>query len=693
MAFKYIPDRAGLEDDVAAKFSASLAPFLNDVVKSMGIAGPDDPNAAMFAIPPSSINNDLKVTERPLCAKCSNLNDEALHSERGFMHSQSLEDLYGSAKSCALCNLMRLKLWEEMVWSRESCDDSPNASFTDAQLTEGLRKLAAERGGVWPEAAPILLKSEGSDSSGYEHIMLFTFVAFLEPRGDSSHTYNLWYQGFTLGKLLLHEDKADSARPLLPRGDERSTLQRMREWLDACDAELDAWSKRLTDTKLPTRVLDLQLIGNKTDAVQNSDLRLLETKGISGRYATLSYCWGGYTDCMTLKSNLEERCSRIRYNELPILFQQAITVTRGLGIKYLWIDALCIVQDDAEDWKSEAARMADIYWNGVCRLAVTHCQNPTESFFPPKEIVASVRVPNLEDKEDCTNTRQHSSPASSDGDTEDDDDDGGPSSSRSNEKRHGQESMVEQGEVNSALDSFNNLCRRALAEVGAKYDSKREEPPKTNKVFFSLPKSYERDIDGGHLNSRGWVLQERLLSPRTIHFTTNYMYFEGQDDICGEDWVRRQFTWLSCVKKRSRSSRSMLFPEDSIRGFESNFTKRPTSGRAAELLMQRNLFAQTNYRHASDSADSWLTIAKSYNGCNFTHTTDKLVAIAGLVKRKKTTPGSQYAGSVSGSQFLRLTPSLTDCNRRTSLDCGRKRSTSISPGLQLVLESSLASTI
>ncbi|KAK3302752.1 heterokaryon incompatibility protein-domain-containing protein [Chaetomium strumarium] len=644
MDFKYVPDRSGLEDDLAAKFSASLAPFLNDVVKTLGIAGPDDPEGAMFAIPPSSISNDLVATERPLCAKCSNLNDEALHSEEGFIHSQSLEDLCGSAQTCALCHLMRLKLWEEMVWSRESCDDSPhNACFTDAQLSEGLRKLAAERGVLWPEEAPIFLKSEGSDSSGYEHIMLFTLVAFLEPRGDSSHTYKLWYRGFTLGKLLRHDDRAESARPLLPRGDEPSTLQRMREWLEACDADLVSWSKRLTDTKLPTRVLDLQSLGND----QDSDLRLFETKGISGRYATLSYCWGGYQGCRTLKANLEERCARIRYSELPALFQQAITVTRGLRIRYLWIDALCIVQDDAEDWKYEAARMADVYWNGACRLAVTHCQNPTESFFPPREVVASVRVPSLEEKEDHAEARRHSGPASSDWETEEEEDygDGGPSSS-SDANNHGQQPIIEQENPKSTLDSFQDRFSHALVEVGAKYDSKREAAPETHhKVFFSLPRNYERDVDLGHLNSRGWVLQERLLAPRTIHFTADHMYFEDQDDICGEDWVRRQFTWRSCIKKRSKSSRSILFPEDSIRDFEGGYANYATSGRAAELLMQRALFAQRNYRHLSDSSDTWLTIAESFNRCNFTYQTDRLVAIAGLVKRKQSTPGSQYAGS------------------------------------------------
>ena len=96
---------------------------------------------------------------------------------------------------------------------------------------------------------------------------------------------------------------------------------------------------------------------------------------------------------------MEERCSNISFYEIPELFQQAVAVTRGLGVRYLWIDALCIVQDDPEDWRVEAANMADIHFNGACRLAVTDCQNPTQSFCPPKDIIASVRLPKFEQKE------------------------------------------------------------------------------------------------------------------------------------------------------------------------------------------------------------------------------------------------------------------------------------------------------
>lgn len=125
-----------------------------------------------------------------------------------------------------------------------------------------------------------------------------------------------------------------------------------------------------------------------------SDLRLLETVGQRGRYVTLSYSWGGYKEFRTLKNNYEDRKEGIPFKQLPPVFQQAIKITRGLGIRYLWIDALCIIQEDAEDWSQEAARMSEVYWMSAVRLAVTDSTNPTEPFFPPKENV-SVKMPHL----------------------------------------------------------------------------------------------------------------------------------------------------------------------------------------------------------------------------------------------------------------------------------------------------------
>lgn len=72
---------------------------------------------------------------------------------------------------------------------------------------------------------------------------------------------------------------------------------------------------------------------------------------------------------------------RIPWAELPNTFQDAITVTRMLGLKYIWIDSLCIVQDDAQDWEREAAKMAIIFEAAYVTIAATAASNGSVCIF------------------------------------------------------------------------------------------------------------------------------------------------------------------------------------------------------------------------------------------------------------------------------------------------------------------------
>jgi len=75
-----------------------------------------------------------------------------------------------------------------------------------------------------------------------------------------------------------------------------------------------------------------------------------------GHYATLSYCWGGKMPLVTTRKTLKQHLQSLNIQDLPLMFRDAITITRLLGIRYLWIDALCIVQDDHQDWGNQAPR-------------------------------------------------------------------------------------------------------------------------------------------------------------------------------------------------------------------------------------------------------------------------------------------------------------------------------------------------
>ncbi|KAH6653240.1 heterokaryon incompatibility protein-domain-containing protein, partial [Truncatella angustata] len=78
-------------------------------------------------------------------------------------------------------------------------------------------------------------------------------------------------------------------------------------------------------------------------------------------YVALSYCWGGPQPVETTKATLHRHLNALPMERLPQTIKDAIAVTRGLKVKYLWVDALCIIQDSLEDKAIEISRMTDIY--------------------------------------------------------------------------------------------------------------------------------------------------------------------------------------------------------------------------------------------------------------------------------------------------------------------------------------------
>lgn len=73
----------------------------------------------------------------------------------------------------------------------------------------------------------------------------------------------------------------------------------------------------------------------------------------------------------------------IKVKRLPRSFQDAIRITQALGVQYIWIDSLCIIQDSPEmvDWRKEAPRMAEVYGNSYCNIAASNARNSREGLF------------------------------------------------------------------------------------------------------------------------------------------------------------------------------------------------------------------------------------------------------------------------------------------------------------------------
>lgn len=283
------------------------------------------------------------------------------------------------------------------------------------------------------------------------------------------------------GPLILRlcadlEPSADSRKdiqivaPVLQKIDRSSIgsspyFQLLREWLGKCDRS-HVCSRR--EPYWPTRVI---FVGG-SDA-NKLELREQTNREDSEGYIVLSHCWGAPTDedkekfCTTPENYLHRVENGVSYNDLPKTFQDAVRVTRELRKEYLWIDSLCIIQGDEEDWQNEAGRMENVFASAYCTIAASSAPNWEDGFLGRNLGSQYIQI------QDISGRRVYVC---------DDIDD---------------------------IDDFN------------------------------------KGVDEGPLNKRAWVLQERVLSRRTIHFSAKQTYWE-----CGEGVWCENFTRLECPPGR-----------------------------------------------------------------------------------------------------------------------------------------------
>ncbi|KAK1760090.1 heterokaryon incompatibility protein-domain-containing protein [Echria macrotheca] len=113
-------------------------------------------------------------------------------------------------------------------------------------------------------------------------------------------------------------------------------------------------------------------------------VRLVETTGETERYVCLSHCWGRKGPaCITTTTTLERNKGEIAWDLLPATFQDAIEFTRRLQLRFLWIDSICIIQDSPQDWQEQSAMMADIYGGAYVTLCATASTSDEGGFYLP----------------------------------------------------------------------------------------------------------------------------------------------------------------------------------------------------------------------------------------------------------------------------------------------------------------------
>lgn len=158
-----------------------------------------------------------------------------------------------------------------------------------------------------------------------------------------------------------------------------SGVIQVESWLKSCFTTHDCfWSH--SKPRLPSRVIEVGPFG------QDGSVKLKETEEEYDDYLCLSHCWGKPAKALkTLQHNLLDFKQEIAWSSLPKTFQDAIIITRSLHQRYLWIDSLCIVQDNKDDWRRESVQMSEIYRNSYLTLAATSSKDSEGGLFYAKQ--------------------------------------------------------------------------------------------------------------------------------------------------------------------------------------------------------------------------------------------------------------------------------------------------------------------
>ncbi|KAK0672314.1 heterokaryon incompatibility protein-domain-containing protein [Cercophora samala] len=262
--------------------------------------------------------DSLPVHDGPRCNVCYDLLATDQHRKQ-FYHVLELSDIYKSAETCPSCAVI--------IEALESIEGpAPTLADRTTFTVEG------ELG------QPLRLKYKIDDVQGDQMIEVFT-------TGEPDNC---------IGRLPLVEPE------ITPGKAARIARMRLRECLDSHEG-------CAVDKKpfIPTRLVrvgsvhDLPCLVETTEDMKTDD------------YIALSYCWGLSQVLTTTKDTLQSRLGGTAWEDIPKTLREAIEFVQSLGLSYIWIDALCIIQDDNLDWEREAAQMKNIYENALFTLSAT----------------------------------------------------------------------------------------------------------------------------------------------------------------------------------------------------------------------------------------------------------------------------------------------------------------------------------
>lgn len=195
--------------------------------------------------------------------------------------------------------------------------------------------------------------------------------------------------------------RLSAGTPALQSGDIAGTLlldrstwsashsQTIHDWHRDCQLRHKECNRSVTgheeinpeDVPLPTRCVEFEFLDKRNPWTSSIQWTLRETEGRSGKYIALSHRWVEETvEANTTRENYADRVDTwdqaqeyhtLARGKLNALFLDVGRLACHLGIRYVWIDSLCIIQDDKDDWTRESTKMADYYQHSWLTVAVT----------------------------------------------------------------------------------------------------------------------------------------------------------------------------------------------------------------------------------------------------------------------------------------------------------------------------------
>jgi hypothetical protein len=209
--------------------------------------------------------------------------------------------------------------------------------------------------------------------------------------------------------------------------DRSKTMEHAAKWLNTCIEDHTPCTDPLangppTRSMLPRRLLDLSQ-GRNIIIVDVADWVALGMSSLAeiSEYCTLSYQWGKASHTCVLSHSFDTLLE-MEYESMPQTFKDAVSIARALGVRFLWIDALCIIQPaasgDDTDWRIEGPRMGVVYENSMFTIAATCAKSADDGIL--SKVGRSVygaqpcRVPDLRKDDSKADENRISTPGNDD---------------------------------------------------------------------------------------------------------------------------------------------------------------------------------------------------------------------------------------------------------------------------------------